>query len=766
MEITKQSIMKNRIKLLFFFSLVSSMVMVGCGTRSGEPSSSFSSDTTSSSSETLTTSTSSEEPDVCAHEHKEITHVYPTRTVRGHDHVVCLDCGEEFDENFDGLFPVGEENDKTVLFIGNSYTYQPAANAEPYEGSSFKNFLRIATVARYTVSVDNVTTGGYSLLQHADESNNDGALLADKINRHHYDLAIMQEQSLAPVNKTAFFYTGARNLWKKLSAKGINGCFFETWGRKAESNDLPRYGLTNDTMTQILIGNYGAIANELGLPVSHVGTAFYDVYSHHASEIELYASDNFHPSAYGAMLIGYVHYATIFGVSPVGMNVFDYEHEDILQQAAYDAVFGPSILRNEYKTSSVGIGIEIANEDRYTTMDSEVPTEFIETEYETGVGGWEISEDTNGIATFANTKDKSSLIFTTELFKGNGTLSFDLEVNGEFTGSSTQGIVFGSSVPSISWTTANDTYFTVGRRKDGEMGITDIFAGSISNTAQYMANMPNQLEEVNHKYRIKLVVNRTDWTIKTYVDGSFSGVLPMLDKLQGGYVGLSSGMNGGAIISNVQVNGKGIKVIQNEPEPPVVDAEINVTRDTCTIEYDDAGHRILNFSGENPSAIVKNYKMNKTGETIIEYDGEYTFTSGGHEQGVLLGCPDVEYSIYDVGASACIGRLKSGKAGGTIFENTEKVEKATQVGTTYASTTESGPALNAMAAENTVYHCKVVATFINSKKISASIYVDGVLARTMTYQAQTFDYGEYIGFMSGRNGTAKIYNIEINGNKI
>ena len=755
--------MKKKVKSLFFISLVFSMVMVECGTKNNESISSSSFPDTST---TTTSSSSDSEPDVCSHEHKQVTHVYPTTTVRGHDHVVCLDCGEEYDENYDGLFPVGEENDKTVLFIGNSYTYQPASNSEPYEGSSFKNFLRIATVARYKVTVDNVTTGGYSLLQHADESNTDGALLAEKISRNHYDLAIMQEQSLAPVNKTAFFYTGARKLWNKLSDKGINGCFFETWGRKAESNDLPRYGLTNDTMTQILVGNYGAIADELNLPVSHVGTAFYDVYTHHGSEIELYASDNYHPSAYGAMLIAYVHYATIYGVSPVGLNAFSYEHEDILQQAAYDAVFGPSILRNEYKTSSVGIGIEVANEDRYTTMDPEVPTEFVETEYQTGVGEWAITEDENGVFTFANTKDKSSLIFTTELFKGNGTLSFDLQVDGEFTGSSTQGIVFGSSQPSISWTTSNDTYFTVGRRKDGEMGITHIFEGSVSNTAQYSANMPTQLELANHKYRIKLVVNRNDWTINSYVDGAFSGVLPMLDKLQGGYVGLSSGKDSKAIISNVQINGKGIKVIESQTPPSTEDAEIYVSKEVCEIEYDANGHRILNLSDENPSAIVKNYKMNRTGETVIEYDGEFTFTKGAHEQGVLMGCPSVDYSIYSAGASACMGRLKSGKAGGSVFENATAVEKATEVGATYASQVASGDALNAMAEENKVYHCKIVATFVNSKKISATLYVDGVLARTLTFQTQNFEYGDYIGFTSGRQGTAKIYNIEINGNKI
>lgn len=711
----------------------------------------------------------------CNHIYEE-SFVEPTIDEKGYTLHHCTKCGHEYKDGYTGLFTEEEEQaGLSFLFIGNSYTFFVSNNTYPYQRSTFMNFKEIAESAGFEVEVDNVTTGGYSLLQHADPTNDDGALLREKLQNGAYDLAFMQEQSVTPVTKPAAFYEGARKVYGLLQEQGIRGCMYETWGRKAESADLARYGLTNDTMTQILIGNYAAIADELGIPVSHAGTAFYDVYTNHKDIIELYNADNFHPSLYGAYLIAYVHYATVYGLSPVGLDVFGYQYEEILQQAAHDAVFGPSILRDEYKTSSVGVGLTIPEEEKTVELDAAVPTEFLNTGYHLGVGGWNITKDENGIATFVSTGGKDSLIFDTELFEGSGTISFNLKVDGTFTGASTQGVVFGSSIDQISWTTGNDTFYTVGRDKEGHMGITSIIQGSVGNFDGYDPSKEVVMPDITKTYNIKLVIDRERaWTIKSFVDGEYAGLLIMGDHLLGKYVGLSSGLNGGATISNIQINGKGLNVDLNEVTPPDepeeydyveinTDTDVNVTRGAVKLATNAQGHKVYNLSGENAMIVIKDYTL--TNDMAFEFDVKWSNDySGACTQGVVLGCSTATFTPYLEGASAHIGRLKSGKVGGVVIENSSDKTKPADVQWKYASQISSGDALNAMKNADTTYHVKVVYRYVSEKSIEADLYVNDVLARSLSYTSTTYNFGEYFGFSNGKDGSATFSNIKIGGN--
>ena len=55
-------------------------------------------------------------------------------------------------------------------------------------------------------------------------------------------------------------------------------------------------------MTQKLIASYGAIAEELSIDVSHVGTAFYDLYTNNP-KLNVYDTDLSHPSAFGSYIV-------------------------------------------------------------------------------------------------------------------------------------------------------------------------------------------------------------------------------------------------------------------------------------------------------------------------------------------------------------------------------------------------------------------------------------------------------------------------------
>ncbi len=757
---------KNR---LFGFTITFLLFsLIGCNT--ANPNSSIDSNPTSSSGET-----SSEEvpPSTCDHQYVT-TFVEPTMTDKGYDLHKCSKCGHEYRDNYTGLFNESQEEDGlSFLFIGNSYTFFVSENAYPYTNSSFMNFKMIAESAGFVLGVDNVTTGGYSLMQHADPTNDDGALLRQKLEENYYDLAFMQEQSVTPVTRPAKFYEGARSVNKLLKAKNIRGCFYETWGRKAESTDLERYGLTNDTMTQILIGNYGAIADELDLPVSHVGTAFFDVYNNHGDIIDLYNSDNYHPSLFGSYLIAYVHYATVYGRSPVGMDVFGYQYEGILQQAAHDAVFGESILREEYRTSSVGIGLTISESERTIDLDPTIPDEFVNTGYHKGVGDWTITKDDNGITSFASKTNKCSLLFDQELFEGSGTLSFDLKVDGNFTGASTQGIVFGSSSDQISWTTSSDTFYTVGRDRYGHMGLTTIFRGGVGNEDAINPSIDLIMEDVTRTYNIKLVVDRTNWIIKSYVNGEFAGFSTMGDHLTGKYIGISSGLNGGAIISNIQVNGKGLNVTIDEgdipPEEEVLDfeeftddADVNITHDGVKRATNEQGHKAFYCYGENGMFVLKNITL--TNNMTFEFDAKFSADySGACVQGVALGCPDANYSSYSIGASGQIGRLKSGKTGGVVIENDTEKTKATQIGWGYATQTAKGDALNAMTDATKTYHIKVIYRYISDTNIEADLYVNTVFSRSLSFTSASHNFGSYIGFTNGKDGDAIYSNIQIGG---
>lgn len=288
---------------------------------------------------------------VCEHSYTS-NDVLPTKLEQGHTLFECSLCGDSYKTDFTGLFD-GKEVDKfkeyNVLFIGNSHTFY---------NNLWDIFKSIAAGEGIIVNVDSVTFGSYTLEQHANPNDTYGAMVEDKLNKNKYDFVIINELTVRIIHDVARFYDGVRDLKAKVDKNGAKLVLYETWSRKEGSLEMQMMNLNFDTMTQRVIAAFTAISEELNVPVARAGEAFYNVGTNHP-EIELYNLDLAHASYAGSYMAALIQYSLIFGYSPIGINfnakVLTENDQKVIEQAAYDAVFGDSILRDEFRTYSIGI---------------------------------------------------------------------------------------------------------------------------------------------------------------------------------------------------------------------------------------------------------------------------------------------------------------------------------------------------------------------------------------------------------------------------
>ncbi len=215
-----------------------------------------------------------------------------------------------------------------VLFIGNSYTF--------YNEMPTEMFLKIAQEAGYTVEVDRVLKGGWTLEKHADPQGETGMLVDQLLRGEPYDYVILQEQSLRPSVDPEPFFCAVRDLNARIRANGALPVLYSTWGRKTGSPKLSEYNMTSESMTLSTARSYRSIASELSIPVAYAGLAFFDI----AESIELYDQDKSHPSREGSYLAALVLFLRIFGDCEKLCDCgFSQDVSDVLQKAARKAVF-------------------------------------------------------------------------------------------------------------------------------------------------------------------------------------------------------------------------------------------------------------------------------------------------------------------------------------------------------------------------------------------------------------------------------------------
>lgn len=286
------------------------------------------------------------------HTHRFIERSFEmTSTNPKYDERICA-CGYSEKTMYTGL----DDGTKPikVLFIGNSSTYY---NDMP------EMFALISKSSGINVSVTSVTKGGWTMAKFMDPTDSGGKLVAEAFANDDYDYVFLQDYTTHSTLKRTSFYTGIRGVGALAEADGAKVILYQGIARPDESEFYTEsgdaYGYNTESFILSCLGAHVAIAEETGYTLSSGGTAFLELYKNHRDKLTLYASDNAHPSAAASYTIALTHFATLFGRSPIGITYtaeFDAELALIMQTAAYNAVYGESILTDEYRTSSVGIG--------------------------------------------------------------------------------------------------------------------------------------------------------------------------------------------------------------------------------------------------------------------------------------------------------------------------------------------------------------------------------------------------------------------------
>jgi hypothetical protein len=205
---------------------------------------------------------------------------------------------------------IASSTSKNVLFVGNSYI---AVNNLPQIVSD------LALSAGDTVNFNSSTPGGYTLQSHF----NDATTMA-WIAIPNWDYVVLQEQSqlpsfpLAQVQSMCFPY--AHLLDSTINA--VNHCaetvFFMTWGRKnGDASNCSSWPpvCTYEGMDSLLALRYQTMANDNHALVSPVGAVWRYIRTNFPG-IELYISDESHPSMEGSYAAACTFYSVIFRKDP------------------------------------------------------------------------------------------------------------------------------------------------------------------------------------------------------------------------------------------------------------------------------------------------------------------------------------------------------------------------------------------------------------------------------------------------------------------
>ena len=242
------------------------------------------------------------------------------------------------------FYNVKSQTSKKVLFLGNSYTY---VNDLPSIIDSLANNDGNDLIH------DQNTPGGYTLEEH---STNTTSL--SKIALQSWDFVVLQEQSQRPAFPQSQVATEVYPYAEILNDSIVSNdscsetLFFMTWGRQNGDQTNCQYYppiCTYEGMQQGLRYSYLKMGVDNYASVAPVGMAWKKVREITNDTINLYSSDESHPSIYGSYLAACVFYTSIFDKSPIGNN-YHFNLSDstalLLQTIANDVVFDSSYVWN------------------------------------------------------------------------------------------------------------------------------------------------------------------------------------------------------------------------------------------------------------------------------------------------------------------------------------------------------------------------------------------------------------------------------------
>lgn len=206
---------------------------------------------------------------------------------------------------FSAFFGYSQES-KSVLFIGNSYT---AVNNLP------EMIKLAATSAGDEIIYDANIPGGTTFQQHSTN-----AQTLSKINSKAWDYVVLQEQSQLPsfpdsqVETSVYPFATALNNQILANNSCTETLFYMTWGRKnGDAQNCPMWPpvCTYIGMDDLLSQRYLQMATDNNAEVSPVGAVWRAIITQNPS-LELYSSDESHPSLLGSYAAALCFYTTIF----------------------------------------------------------------------------------------------------------------------------------------------------------------------------------------------------------------------------------------------------------------------------------------------------------------------------------------------------------------------------------------------------------------------------------------------------------------------
>jgi len=202
------------------------------------------------------------------------------------------------------------QHNKKILFIGNSYTY---VNNLPSLVAS------MAQSTGKTLEYDSNTPGGYTLQGH---STNTTTL--SKIQQGNWDFVVLQEQSQLPSFPIGDVQTMVYPYAQFLNSTILqyNPCaetiFYMTWGRQngdsqncAENPPVCTYAGMDDLLRE----RYMAMANSNQAVVSPAGAVWRSLRTTNP-ELNLYSSDQSHPSLLGSYAAACAFYTVLYREDP------------------------------------------------------------------------------------------------------------------------------------------------------------------------------------------------------------------------------------------------------------------------------------------------------------------------------------------------------------------------------------------------------------------------------------------------------------------
>ncbi|MBE6791952.1 MAG: SGNH/GDSL hydrolase family protein [Ruminococcaceae bacterium] len=222
-----------------------------------------------------------------------------------------------------------DKNNLKVLFVGNSFT----------EMNNMPNmFKKLVEKAGYTVTVDMIAWGGCTLTRYADPNDDAGAAFRGKLATSP-DIVFLQDHSTAITSEDRQneHIEAVKTLDEMVRAKGGKSIVLARAGWNHNCVSIP----PSEQNAEVLKLSKRAGEAIGGAPIADVASA-YEYVRQNFADINLYSSDDEHPSKIGSFLTACVAFSTLYDHSPVGLYNAGLNDSvtNTLQQVAAHVVFG------------------------------------------------------------------------------------------------------------------------------------------------------------------------------------------------------------------------------------------------------------------------------------------------------------------------------------------------------------------------------------------------------------------------------------------